>query len=385
MTILQQRQYDRFGRSVQFLDAHQGEFASGSRALALRDDLKQIIASLDATGKTQGSKPRGKRGFTSAKQIALNALREELVAIARTAETIAQHDSSFKNTYTLPDKRRKEELVKAAAQFAKEAEKNKKQFAEYEMPSDFLETLQARVDNYKAAQAGDPTSAPKGDGSVDEQGELAKSGVRLIDNIDVIVRNKFRGNTDVLSEWAAASKVESPPRKRRETKKSCCLIRLKHKQKHPAKFAGCFLVTSYLSSTKGLSLLFGRTAYNRRTNFAGDVDFDGQFRDANRAGNCVAFGRAVTDDAGAIHTQQNRAAVAVVIETRFHAAKRGRQQERGEFPLRRTGQSVFKSVHEQAREAFSHFQNDVADETVAHDHIDRSLGDIAASTLPTKS
>ena len=220
MTILQQRQYDRFGRSVQFLDAHQSDFATGSRALALRDDLKQIIASLDATGKNQGSKPKGKRGFTSAKQIALNALREELVAISRTADVIAGHDSSFKNTFSLPDRRRKEELVKAAAQFAKDAEKVKKQFSDYEMPGDFLETLQTRVENYKAAQAGDPTSAPKNEGAVDEQGELAKSGARLIDNIDVIVRNKFRGNTEVLDAWASASKVESPPRKRRETNKA---------------------------------------------------------------------------------------------------------------------------------------------------------------------
>lgn len=218
MTIYQQRQYNRFDRSVKYIDSHQSEFAAGSKALSLRDDLKGLLSEFSAAERQPKASGAGSRSYTSAKLSALNALREDLVAIARSAEVIAAGNSKFKNSFMLPDRRRKNELADAARQFIKDAGAVKAEFLALEMAPNFLEQLQERLDGYQAAQSGQGSARGERVVATDAVSTLVSRGSLALDVLDVVIRNKFRGNADALKAWEAACSLEFTPRRKKGEK-----------------------------------------------------------------------------------------------------------------------------------------------------------------------
>ncbi len=219
MTIYQKRQYNRFDRSVKYVAAHQSDFAAGSKALSLSDELKSIAGELNAASQEPKAARTSSRSYTSAKLTALNALREDLVAIARSAEVIAVGNSKFKNTFILPDRRRKNELADAARQFIKDAQPVKADFRALEMSESFLDQLQERLDAFEATQKGG-ASGVKGEKVVasDAISTLVGRGSLAIDVLDVVIRNKYRGNTEALKAWEEASSLEFTPRRKKGEK-----------------------------------------------------------------------------------------------------------------------------------------------------------------------
>jgi hypothetical protein len=217
MTILQQRQYNRFARTAKFLDKHEKDFSSGSKALALRDEIKDILGGFHAAGQERKASGSGSRSQASAKLSALNALRSDLDAIARTAEVIEKSNPQFKNSFKLPDRRRKEELASAARQFIKDAELVKDEFIGFEMREDFLTELQNRIDGYEAAKsgAGRGQQTPKRGASNDALGNLLSRGASILEVLDVIVQNKYHGQSSALNEWSDAAKLEFTPRRKK--------------------------------------------------------------------------------------------------------------------------------------------------------------------------
>ena len=218
MTIYQQRQYNRFERSAKYIDDRQGDFAAGSKALSLRDELKGILSEFSAAGKEQKSSGAGSRSYTSAKLSALNALREDLVAIARSAEVIAAGNSKFNNSFILPDRRRKNELASAARQFIKDAGAVKDEFLALEMAPDFLDQLQTRLDAYEAAQSGSGASKGERVVATDATSALVGRGSFALDVLDVVMRNKYRGNGEALKAWEEACSLEFTPRRKKGEK-----------------------------------------------------------------------------------------------------------------------------------------------------------------------
>ncbi|PQV64778.1 hypothetical protein B1R32_10345 [Abditibacterium utsteinense] len=219
MTIFQQRQYSRFDRSVKYIESHKSDFASGSKALSLRDELKTITGEFSAASQEPKAARAGSRSYTSAKLTALNALREDLVAIARSAEVIAVGNTQFKNTFILPDRRRKDELANAARQFIKDAQPVKADFLSLEMNANFLQQLQERLDAFEATQKGGQ-GASKGEKIVatDALSTLVGRGSLALDVLDVVIRNKYRGNTEALKAWEDASSLEFTPRRKKGEK-----------------------------------------------------------------------------------------------------------------------------------------------------------------------
>ena len=222
MNIPQQRQLDRFHRITQFLDQHSGEFAPGAKALALQNDLKGVVGNLGQASSTPKGDRKAKSVSTSRKLATLNELRQELSAIERTASAIAASNPKFKNTFILPDRRYKNELLATAKQFLKSARPVKARFEEFEMSGDFLERLQGRIDAYEAAQAGKAVESPKKDvdaSGVDAAGELIAEGARLCGILDVVISNKYWEAPEVMEQWREASALKTPLRKKRSSGK----------------------------------------------------------------------------------------------------------------------------------------------------------------------
>ena len=215
MKISQKRQLDRFKRSLDFMEKHGKDFAPNSKALKTQNQLKDVIARAESNVPESGSNRSGRRPYRSDKLAALNALRAELSRISRTASLVEAEETGFKNTFQMPDKRRKDELASAARHFIKEFPKVSAKFEQFEMNADDIEKLKAALENYESVQAqpaAKPARAPRTAASTNP---LINEGIELVDALDVMLGNKYDGQDELLSEWHDASTLEVTRRRRK--------------------------------------------------------------------------------------------------------------------------------------------------------------------------
>jgi len=215
MRFYHNRQFERYQRCLDFIAQHSKEFGPKSQAVKIKDQLQAVV---DELSQSKQSAPKTPRTSSSQKQKANNDLRQALNKIARTAKVIAAHEEGFKNTFALPDKRRKSELAEAARQFLKDGEKESAQFEAFEMRKDFLDDLKAKLDAYEAAQgsskpaAKGPKANPEGDSAI-----IAK-GTHLMESLETLMENKFHNNEQLLADWHTASGIEIIKRGSRKKK-----------------------------------------------------------------------------------------------------------------------------------------------------------------------
>lgn len=217
MKISQKRQLDRFKRSLDFMEKHSKDFAPTSKALIARDQLKDVVTRAESNSPESNTTKNGRRIYHSDKLLALNALRAELSRISRTAALVAAEDKGFKNTFGMPDKRRKEELANAARYFIAEFPKVSAKFEQFEMEADDIEKLKEALADYEQVQsvpADKPARSPRTSSS---SNPTISEGIDLVDALDVMLGNKYSNKDDVFSEWRESSALEVT-RRRRKTK-----------------------------------------------------------------------------------------------------------------------------------------------------------------------
>lgn len=195
MNKSQQRQVERLRRVAGFGARHQHEFAAASRGTALFISLIDLLNEIE----TEFPSFRGensRRGFNPEKQKAWEAMQEEMEFISRTATLVVGDDPELAGKFSLPDKRKKNEVVAAARQFLQAAEPLRDEFVSYEMSPTFLEDLNELLATIEAP-------------SVDPEVMLKDALIRgngILRSLDVIVGNKYSGQNDVLKLWAETIK-----------------------------------------------------------------------------------------------------------------------------------------------------------------------------------
>lgn len=214
MRFYHRRQFDRYERCLEFIEKHQNEFGPKSLALKLKDQLQGVV---DELSKTSASTAKAPRVSNSQKQKANNDLRTILNRIARTANAIEKQDEKFKNTFQLPDKRRKNELADAARKFLKDGAKEKSAFESFDMPDGFLDDLKSKLDAYESAQ-GASKPAPKAKANPEGDSGIIGKGTEIMESLDTLMDNKYHDNEATLGEWHQASGVEVVKRGSRKKK-----------------------------------------------------------------------------------------------------------------------------------------------------------------------
>ena len=208
MTDNEGRRHQTGVRMRGFLAQRTADFSQTSMAHQLTNELTGLIEDLEASASDQALRDGQVRQHTTTRGDARRALREDLEAINRTARLMGLED-----TFRLPPARNDELLLAAAEAFAASAFPLKAQFIAREMPSDFLEDLNADIAAFKAA------IAAQGDALGDRvaaRSTISQTIDRLMeirDQLDVIVKNKYANDPAVLAEWASASHIERAPRR----------------------------------------------------------------------------------------------------------------------------------------------------------------------------
>jgi hypothetical protein len=196
-----------FQRVLGFSDDEAARFASNPYVLSIFDELRQLVADLQAHADAQAV------GLASARQSTQNktAVREELIrvvtAMSRTARSIPGQAENFRFDQYHND----QELLTAARTFAARALPVKAEFTKRGMRIDFLEVLQADANALEQAlstRAERTRTHVSATATIDD---LIDAGLGRVRELDTIVRNTFEDKPGKLAAWISASHVERAP------------------------------------------------------------------------------------------------------------------------------------------------------------------------------
>jgi hypothetical protein len=213
---------ERLDRVSTFHIENQSDFAAGSLALTLFDQVDGILAALEKAQVGQIRTPVTKTTL-------LEALRLDLQNIARTARAIRLADAIFPTgDYSpAPTAADAEEMLLTHADAvltlledaatdtpAEKAAKAalRQRFTNYEIEADFVEDLRADRKAIDDANQNKHADNLEGNESTSAIDTLLLKGGDLVTQLDAIMRNKYKRDPDKLHAWTRASRIERSPK-----------------------------------------------------------------------------------------------------------------------------------------------------------------------------
>lgn len=212
------RRFNERGRRVDlFMEANAADFPAGSKGGTLAASLKELLAEVSALDVARSASTRKRQQGTEGREQMRADLRRMLKSLSDTARAVAAERPDIKGVFTAAGKNNNDQsLIAAARSGADAAAPLAALFAEYGLASAFFDDLRAKADaleNYASLQA-----AGVGEG-VDTNAALEDAFRRmdeLIDRLDTVVVNRYRGDQPKSAAWQSARRVESAPRTKSE-------------------------------------------------------------------------------------------------------------------------------------------------------------------------
>ena len=183
-------------------------FPANSMGAQLATRLNTLMLDLDQLVADESSSEGSKREGTATREAAREALREGMEGVSRTARAIENQVPGFAEKFRMPAGNNDGALVDAGLAFADNAEPELARFIAFGMPPDFIEDLQNDIAAVRAAMSAQSTGVA----------DRKAAGVLIEDKLDEImlvrremdayVRNAFRDDARVLSEWTSAKHIQ---------------------------------------------------------------------------------------------------------------------------------------------------------------------------------
>lgn len=213
MELLEELQLKRFEDVDVFGDHNRAAFAPTSRAVALFDQLKTVVAGLKAAQGTQSVGGGGSLGARRAKSVLLGEMWRDMGRIASTADKMKNLSDEQKAVFVRP-LRREAEIVNSTRVFIEKGTPLWAKFVEYELPDDLLTEMQTDLDDYNAAYTSQQGGKQARIGAGATIDELIEAGTEITEELRPIVSNKFEGQGAILQAWKSA--VRYPPRPKKQ-------------------------------------------------------------------------------------------------------------------------------------------------------------------------
>jgi hypothetical protein len=188
-------------------------FTSTSRGGELFTQLDEVISEIEGHAASQSSGKRASKEKTTLKSVALANLIEDLEAVSRTARVMALTIPGLDDKFRMPRNVGEQAWLAAARSFAADAEPLKAEFVRRGLPESFLEDLKAdTAELQESIQHKSQTSGARvaARAAIDD---AVERGMKIVRELDAIVRNIFRNDPATLAEWVSASHVERAPRR----------------------------------------------------------------------------------------------------------------------------------------------------------------------------
>lgn len=194
--------------------SHAAAFPAGSEGAK---DFARVDPLLALIGKPQLTPGVPASPATGGKAALILEVREDLVAIAGTADTIALKEPGFDAAFTLGANTQRGTLADAKT-FLKNLEDTAvvEKFLAYAIDPNFIQDLKddlAAIDGKKDEQLDDKQDST---GETARVRELIKESRELIKSLSTSVANRFRRDPEILAKWQTASHIARSPRRRDE-------------------------------------------------------------------------------------------------------------------------------------------------------------------------
>jgi hypothetical protein len=197
----------------QFGGAHADVFPAGSRGAELLAAVGAAIVDLESLSSTQTSHARAAKEKTAQKNAAVNALREEMEAVSRTARVMAQASPGLQDKFRMPRKAGAQTLLLTARAFETDAEPLKAEFMRRGLAANFFESFRSRIEAVELIIDGMAQKSAARVSATAAVAEAAERGRLAVRELDAVVQNTFRGDPARLAEWESVSHVERAPRR----------------------------------------------------------------------------------------------------------------------------------------------------------------------------
>ncbi|MBV9211817.1 MAG: hypothetical protein JOZ52_14345 [Acidobacteria bacterium] len=213
MNDMNRRRLERLGRVETYGTDNASSFppdSKGGKAIASIRAIIAEIETLDASRNTGASKARQGTGIKRDKR---RSLRARVSTICRTTKTIALDEPEFKDKFRLPGKSISDQvLLSFARSIRAEAEPFKAKFIEYDMPADFLSSLDEELADFESAITQQNSGVGARASALSAIDAALDRAEDEIERLDTIIRNKFANDPAKLAAWEVAKRLERAPR-----------------------------------------------------------------------------------------------------------------------------------------------------------------------------
>jgi hypothetical protein len=217
MNLYTSRVADMFERIDRYL-VDRAVLSALARIAAAHAIIVTILTALRAAGKNQSSGLGDFTGGVDTRTTIRGDLRDLLRYINRTGRLLNKQYPGIGGTFRLPRGASDAQLLAAAMAIEVKATELEADFLTCGLPASFLTELAHLIDAFRDA------TTLKHDGRILHSGSTAdlkaqvSSGLEAAKELDVCVRNHFRGNQEALGAWAAARHIQRGPRRPEEPK-----------------------------------------------------------------------------------------------------------------------------------------------------------------------
>lgn len=207
MTSIFMKAFEMFKRARDYGGSRAADFPPESLGGQLFALLATIITKLAEQATLQASSTVGALVGAANKAKLRAHLRKTLRFHNRTGRAIAAGNQALKKKFRMPDSG-DERLLSGLRAFLETAGPLAAEFIKRETPADFLEKFKSDIDAFEAAIIEHNQSSDARIKARATMKSLVTSGLKVVSDIDVVVRNKFADDEPNLSAWDAACHVE---------------------------------------------------------------------------------------------------------------------------------------------------------------------------------
>ncbi|MFL6256325.1 MAG: hypothetical protein ACJ74T_15070 [Pyrinomonadaceae bacterium] len=213
MDTLETKRQEMFIRVCEYCTQFAASFPAGSYGAGLFEKLREVVLGLNAHALDQSKGRSSVRESSASKAVARDELLRLMDAISRTARVIAYDIPGLGNKFRMPHGIGDQALLIRARNFASEAEPLKAEFMKRSLPASFIEDLNEAIRDFDAAINQKVQHRGKQVAATAAIDDFIERGIRLVRELDALVRNLFSNDGSALAAWESASHVEKPARR----------------------------------------------------------------------------------------------------------------------------------------------------------------------------
>ncbi len=212
MDSLERRRFAMLARVRDFAAQRTAEFPAASLGAELIQTITAVVAELAEADGDKSLKKTDLRQRRNLKSVQRETLREHLMALSRTARAMANRVPAVGDKFRLPKQVNDVELLATARAFVSDAEPLQADFRRFEMADDFLDRLRADIAAFEAASREGNVASETSTISHAAIDDAVDRGMAAVNELDAVIRNRYRDDATTLGLWTRASHVERPLR-----------------------------------------------------------------------------------------------------------------------------------------------------------------------------